>query len=383
MKHYLNGGSTADRTDNCHAWKQLSAGIPNIESEAAKNGTAIHKMLEDNVLIDDYDIAQRLGRECPETGLTITLEMVELAQEMWTAAEALMDRYNCEFLEAETTGEYDDETGSTVDMVFAGHSPEGKPVTVLLDYKSGRGKQVEAVGNAQLLHNAWCLQANSEASDMFDDAEMIVAAIIQPDRGGNVQTREWAFTKKMVVEFSDRHLIAIEKSKQPGVQPVAGSWCSFCPAEATCPAKTGDAQRALLRTPDNLELLAQNMALVELLKPWISSVEKAVYGSLELGAEVEGWKLVNKLARESWKDEQAAIRALRRKAGGKRAIVVEKLLTPAQARKVLKAAGHEVDLIEMGLTEKKSSGTTIAPESDKREAVLSAEAFGHALASVS
>ena len=44
---------------------------------------------------------------------------------------------------------------------------------------------------------------------------------------------------------------------------------------------------------------------------------------------------------------------------------------------------HDIDFIEAGLTEKKSSGTTIARENDKRESVLSAAAFGAALASVS
>ena len=383
MKHYPYGGSTAARTQNCAAWRQLSEGIPNRESAAAKDGTCVHYLLEQSNLDDDFQIQEQLGLECPETGLTITQDLIELAVDMWHADEALGERYSIIEWEAESTGEYSEAVGSTLDKIFTGHSPEGKPVTVVIDYKSGRGKQVDAVGNEQLLHNCWCLMANSEAADLFDDAAMIVGVIIQPGRDGTIHTKEWAFTKEMVAEFALKHLIAIEKTKEPGVSACAGAWCAFCPAEATCPAKTGDAHRALLRSPDSLEMLSENMALVARLKPWLSAVEKAVYESLELGSEIDGWKLVNKLARESWIDEAAALKALRLKAGGKKFIAVDKLMTPAQVRKVLKGRDVEIDFVKTGLTQKKSSGTTIAPESDKREAVLSAAAFGAALASVS
>ena len=383
MKHYVYGGSTAARTENCAAWRQLSEGIPNIESAAALTGTAIHYLLEQCNLEDIFVIGQQLGKTCPETGLVYTPDMIELAQDMWNADVDLARKYSIIEWEAETTGEFDEDTGSTVDKVFSGYTPEGKRCTVLLDYKSGRGKQVDAVGNAQLLHNAWCLMHNSEASDLFDDAEILVAVIIQPNRAGEVQTKEWQFTKEMVWDFRSKHLLAISKTKEPGVKPVAGEHCAFCPAEATCPAKTGDAHRALLRDPENLEQLSENMALVEQLKPWLKAVEKAIFESLELGSEVAGWKLVNKQAREAWVDEAVALKALRLKAGGKKNIAVDKLMTPAQVRKVLKSRNVEIDFIETGLTDKKSSGTTIAPESDKREAVLSAAAFGAALASVS
>jgi len=50
-------------------------------------------------------------------------------------------------------------------------------------------------------------------------------------------------------------------------------------------------------------------------------------------------------------------------------------------RKAAKAAGKTIDLTE--LTVKASSGTTIAPKSDKRDAVPSGKALEAALASIS
>jgi len=380
VKHYPYGGSTAKRTTHCTPWRNLSAGIPNTESAAAARGTAIHYMLEQKALVDDYQFESRLGSKVE--GVMMTHEDIALAVEMWDATTGLMAEYQIDEYEAETTGEFNHLIGSTVDFVGRGFDGD-TPVVILADYKTGRGVQVGATGNEQLLHNAMCLQAGSEASDLFDDVDHFIGVILQPDRSGNLHVKKWGFTREMVHDFQKKFVKAVAKAEAGEGKPVAGSHCAFCPAEATCPAKTGQALEALRREPANLEILASNMDMVDDLRAWCSRVEKAAFEQLELGAEVDGFKLVRKLARESWVDQETAIKLLRRRAGGKKELVEEKLKSPAQVRKLIKALGHDVDLIELGLTKKESSGTTIAPESDKREAVMSTEALSAALASVS
>jgi len=293
--------------------------------------------------------------------------------------------YDVEEWEAECTGEYSIHIGSTVDKVFKGITPEGLPCTVLIDYKSGRGVQVDAVGNEQLLHNAWCLMENSPAQDLFDDAKVLVGVIIQPDRAGEVVAKDWRFNKQDVELFAARHLANIDLARSGKAKPNAGSHCTFCPAAATCPAKTGAARAALLRDPANIAELAENMAMGEELKKWCNAVEKATYETLELGQEVPGWKLVAKRAMEHWTDEDLATKRLRLRVGGIKNLMVQKLISPAEARKRLVANGMEksvADQMVSNLTKKESSGTTIAPETDKRPGVLSTEALSAALASV-
>lgn len=379
MKHYPFGGSTAKRTINCPAWKGLSKDIPTTESAAALRGTAIHYLLEQRALDDTYQFDTRLGRKVE--GHLMEPEDIVLAGEIWHAMENLMAEYQIDEFEAETTGEYDEDIGSTIDFIARGYSGD-QPVLLMVDYKTGRGVQVDAIGNDQLLHNAMSLMANSEAEDLFEDVHHFVGVIIQPNRNGEVQVKTWEFTLKMVIEWEGKFLNAVEVAVNGNAIPKAGSHCAFCPAEPTCPAKTGQALAALQRTPDDLKILGENMAMVSELRAWCSQVEKAAFDALHVGSEVKGFKMVNKLARESWKDEELAIKTLRTKAGGKLHMVEEKLKSPAQIRKLLKARGHDVDLIEMKLTEKKSSGTTIVPESDKRDAVMSHEAFKASLASV-
>ena len=172
MKHYKYGGSTAKRTEHCTAWVNLSEGIPKTVSDAANTGTAIHFMLESANLSDDVDFDSLRDTKCPETGLTIDRDMVSLAKIMWAADQALMDEYNVQEWEAETTGQYSDLVGSTVDKVAVGTTDLGQ-VTLLIDYKTGTGVQVDAVVNEQLLHNAWCLTESSEAQDLFEGSQML------------------------------------------------------------------------------------------------------------------------------------------------------------------------------------------------------------------
>jgi hypothetical protein len=132
--------------------------------------------------------------------------------------------------------------------------------------------------------------------------------------------------------------------------------------------------------PADLERLAANMDMVEDLKKWCGEVEKTAYAQLEVGAKVVGWKLVAKRATEKWRDADLMVRKLRTKLGGKKNLLEEKPITPAAVRRLLKERKVDIDLEPF--TIKESSGTTLAPEADKRPEVMSAEAFKAALDSV-
>ena len=129
--------------------------------------------------------------------------------------------------------------------------------------------------------------------------------------------------------------------------------------------------------PDDVECLAESLRLATELKSWIRDVEKTAFEQLNAGVPVSGWKLVAKRATAKWKDEDSVIKAFRRRLGGIKGMTKQVLLSPAQMKKHAAARGVDIDFDEYIV--KSSTGNTIAPESDKRPAVLAGEAMAQAL----
>jgi hypothetical protein len=87
---------------------------------------------------------------------------------------------------------------------------------------------------------------------------------------------------------------------------------------------------------------------------------------LEADVPVPGWKLVNKRATRQWANEDVADDVLS-KVISKDELYVAKMISPAQAEKVLKKLGQQLpdDLVVAV-----SSGSTLAREDDPRPAVV-------------
>ena len=111
------------------------------------------------------------------------------------------------------------------------------------------------------------------------------------------------------------------------------------------------------------------MSLVGELEDWCKGIRTTAQNSLEAGAVVPGWKLVQKRASRVWTDAEQ-VEDIIRKA---RSIKLEEgfavtLKSPAQLEKVCKA--KKIDFKKYNaLIASVSSGTTLAPESDKRPGV--------------
>lgn len=365
-EHATFGSSTAARTNNCPAWVELSQGVPRRESEAAAAGTIVHSVVEryllgeEAVFMPSDDIAE---------------EHRELAADLIIAIEATMQKYSVTEYEPEVRGTVAEDVFGTIDFVgLAGDT------VIIGDVKSGRGHQVEAENNDQILFAAWAALMDSSVRAELQGVNRLVGVIWQPSRDGEIQTKEWEFDVGLVGRWGANHMAQIQKARKGGQTPNPGDWCAFCPAAFKCPAKTGAALEALQFKPDDLETIAKAMDMVDELKAWCADVEKAAYNALEVGQPVPGWKLVAKRASRKWADEAAAIKALRRPLGGVKQITTQKLLGVGAIEKMIKAA--ELDITLDNLTVAESSGTTLAPESDKRPAVLSHTAFAAALASI-
>ena len=200
------------------------------------------------------------------------------------------------------------------------------------------------------------------------------------------KTRDYAYaivqpavrdTALMQIDESDKYLKdwwqdfldAVKLSEDGATTGEPGSHCQYCPAALYCPAKLAEVKSFMRLDPAHEKQLASAMDLVASMKAHIKQIESEVFSALEHGLPVPGWKMVPKQSRRYWTDEDAVRHLLRYNKGiQKEGYIEEKLKSPAQVEKAIKAADIPLDLSE--LIENKSSGNTIAPESDKRDAIV-------------
>lgn len=164
--------------------------------------------------------------------------------------------------------------------------------------------------------------------------------------------------------------MAVREAERPGARLSHGEHCRFCPAKPTCPVINGEVDRALATKFKALDAdkIARALEDAEVLSEWINDLRRLAHEMLEAGHPVPGWKLVPKRAMRQWTDEKKAASVLMDQAGLKKEDLYDsEMKSPAQVEKLLKQ--QKMPLPE-GIVTAVSSGSTLAPESDPRPAVL-------------
>jgi len=371
IKHYKFGGSTAKRTINCPAWVNQAEGIPRAPaSQAAKLGTTLHSIIEQ--CLENPELAPEYFNGQTVEGVLITSEhTVSKIIPALDAFEDLIEEYDLEFL-LEQTYELTKDVGGTPD--FIGWSAE-KNVVVMADYKSGDGIMVDAEGSDQLLF--YVRIALSTLPIKLNKKTRLIMAIIQPTERRDYVVDIWETDLNTLNDWTREYDAALHESTNPNTLPNAGEWCKFCPAEATCPAKTGEAHAALRLQTDSMELAALNdaMKIVKSVEDWAAAVRKMAHEQAEQGVKIEGWKLVNKRASRVWNEPDAIAAKLK----SMRSMKLEdymnmKLMTPPQLEKICKQKKVDFDKVQDYISSV-SSGTTLAVDSDKRAEIVPSAAL--------
>jgi hypothetical protein len=121
-----------------------------------------------------------------------------------------------------------EDCGGTADVVL--YSQSSKRAWVL-DSKFGR-IFVEVFDNSQgsgyAVSTLWHVPV--------ERVTVIIAQPYSPAANGE-WIREWTFSSDYLVEFQARVERALIAAEAPNPQPTAGSWCTYCAAELTCPAR--------------------------------------------------------------------------------------------------------------------------------------------------
>ena len=353
------GGSTAKRVINCPASVALCATMPpKPSSKYADEGTLLHDA-----------IAQVLDKNVkPESLLNMTYQDQVLTQDLidnklHVALNLLME------VDPNLEMEYAVETeigfGDFLPDVFGSCDLLGRigSRAIVLDWKFGDGVTVDVEENEQLLFYAAAAMRTPSVSWVFEDVTEIECVIIQPP-----MIRRWVTTVERVKQFELQLAQAVKLSQKQDAPMSAGEHCRWCSAKPVCPKMTGAVDRALHTQLDTIDAakIGAYLANCDMLEQWITDLRALAHQMLEADKPVPGWKLVNKRAMRQWVNENVADDVLS-KVISQDELYVSKIISPAQAEKVLKKLGTKLpDDLVVAI----SSGSTLAREDDPRPAVV-------------
>lgn len=243
----------------------------------------------------------------------------------------------------------------------------------VVDFKYGKGKRVDAYGNPQM--RLYTLGAYQTYGLVYDVGN-VTMTIYQPRISNGITSDEiklielldWAETF-----VKPRALLAMEGKGEFAPSEEA---CRFCRAKATCRARAEKNLAQFDDAPDRFLLTAEEAgAILEKagdIKAWLADLEAYVEGELCEGNAVPGWKLVEGKSVRRYADADKVL-AKMREAGADEALLYKprEIVTLTQLEKDF--GKKKVAEILGDLIVKPAGKPTLAPESDKRPAVTTAE----------
>jgi hypothetical protein len=397
----LVGGSTAGRRIACPASYQMEAKVPesarNSSSPDADEGTLLHEcmayLVTENTAASGVErrLAGRANKTLIDEAILPALEMLDTI-----IAEIDPDNVGVDIL-IENRVEMPGVPGAfgTADVIVKG--PLG---TAIVDWKFGAGVPVSAwydedmtmadgrvaarrQPNAQLAFYA--RGAQHTFPHMFEDDPTwpVSLHIVQPRARTGVPYSKYECNVAELEVFRKRLVAAVEEAQGEAPRIHRGDHCRFAPCKVICPKWTGPAldltkmHEALQVKKGGLasiridwsQMYSELLTLADMAEAVVLEVRKQAHVFMQDGNPVHGYKLVDKRATRKWISDNLAEVYLAETVGLKEDELFDepKLRSPAQIEKVLKK--HGLGMPE-DLVHAVSSGTTIAPENDKRENVI-------------
>lgn len=404
--------SGSKRWINCPGSVAATEGMHDPGSEYAWEGTAAHEVLERSLQgwLRDKD-------SFPEDHLGAVIEVVkdwenpsdvagiEVTQEMVDAVRVAFDYVVGQVegnpgvvvhLERRVSFEAADPPegldGGTCDITL--WYPDGR--LQVIDYKHGRGVLVEVEDNTQAI-----LYALGAVLTDRRKPRVVITTIIQPRAFHEVgPVRSHTYMWGEMVEWKEHLWERAAATQEPRAPLAVGDWCRFCLAAPTCPAKLAQANEVAgnvfqldppsypgnpadalepvvdpaekLPVPEQLD--TEQLAFIVQHAPevmdWLRTVEAHVTSLLERGVHVPGFKLVEGRSNRQWVDAEAAERYLARKGLKRDERFNLKVISPAQAERVLKARGEDLSRIRLGTHITKPEGKPkLAPADSPKPAL--------------
>jgi hypothetical protein len=233
------------------------------------------------------------------------------------------------------------------------------------DFKFG---QIEIGANST--QNLFYIAAALRSFPPFRDVETFDSYLIQPAFDPVIVHK--LYTRREVESAQIEFDTAIYLNERAPPRYVEGEHCAWCPAAVRCPAKTQRLTSLVAASrPQDIAAMADYWKSFQTVWDVANDIKAQLIHELEHGVPVPGFKLVARRTEDQWKDDGLAY--LRLTAAGYSIQQIMRLRPPADLANIVPA-----DALEP-LIHRPPGGSTIAPEGDRRPAVVPAAALGAAL----
>lgn len=374
--HASLGASSSDRWMNCPGSLAISEGLPDPDTIHKRTGTAAHAVCE--LALKAGTVASFYLGQTVE-GIEVDDQMVESVQSYLDAVRSRLGPSTVLWIERPFNLASLNPPGEMFGTADAVVLDRASGTLDVIDFKYGQGHVVEAKGNPQLRYYGLGAALSVEEQYGAGVVKSVRMTIVQPraeHRDGRIRSEEIPFIE--LVEWAGELLAAARATTAPDAPRQPGPWCRFCRAKAICPEKLTEAQQIAMTefsrvntlpappAPATLpmEVLVDVLGKLDILEDWIRDCRVYAQQRLERGEPVPGYKLVQKRATRKWVNERETQDYLKSKGYLPEEYLDSSLKSPAQVEKLIGKKNLPTDL-----TKKESSGFTMAPESDAREAV--------------
>lgn len=394
--HCELGPSSSKRWINCPGSIAKCRGLPNKSTVFAEEGTAAHE-LASHCLETGFDAARYRDWHIDVNGDSFRTRFVQLPKgtepgpHCYVVDDEMVDVVQMYLDVCREAAESADEAAGDMiiieQRVVFSETPEvngtadfgvyiAKTKTVKIkDFKYGRGVGVDPEENTQALIYAIGLVKRLHNVGI----ETVEISIVQPRFDEFNPVKTWVIDAIDLLDYEHDILEAAKRTELPDAPLAAGDWCRFCPAMATCEERERTALAIAIDQfsgnvidPKSLSGadLADRLEKVDELKRWCEAVIAHAHEEATQGRKIPGWKLVKKRANRVWKDEGAAADELESFIPRGNLFEAPQMKSPAVVERLVPGKNKEAraKFLEP-FVERKSSGTVLAPESDKRPAV--------------
>ena len=384
--HALLGPSNAYQWAACPPSARLSEGLPDTESEAAKEGTLAHELAE--LKLRNYFHSVDFGKRKLATAVKKLKENLLWDDEMMGYTDDYMDYVKAAALSfpAEPTvaiekkvdiSEYVPECFGTADCLLIGGG-----VIHVIDFKYGKSPsgRVEAENNLQM--QLYALGAWT-ASRMLYRVDRIRMSIVQPRLPDGIT--EWEIPLEKLLETGEwiRERAQLAWKGEGEYHPDEKT-CRFCKAKGRCRARAEkNLELAFAPAKGKLPPLISNEEMGKYLlqgqdvAKWLSDLQDCALQECLAGRDVPGWKAVEGRSTRKWTDMDAAFGRLIESGINAAVLWERKPVTLAQIEKIVGKKDFAECVGEYVV--KEPGKPALVQESDNRPAitnrVAAAEAF--------
>ena len=343
--HAILSPSSAKRWINCPPSALINAEAPQTDTVYTREGTLAHAVCE---LKARKHFLTGIGPKKYQTGMDKFR-----GDPLW---QDEMDGYTDDYLDALKDiaaeykarpyvaleqrvdfSEYVPEGFGTADCIMIG-SVDGIEGDVLnvIDFKYGKGVEVEAEGNPQMM--LYALGAVMDYMSIYD-IFTVRMTIVQPRIRSEPDS--WELDAHTLLAWANAVVEPAAKlAIHGGGEFQEGDWCRFCAARGSCRARAeANLQLARMdfRQPPQLTdaEVAEALETGQRLKQWLSDLEEYALGACLEGRELPGWKAVEGRSVRQWSDADAAFEAAKAAGVPEEMLYERKPVTLAALEKIM------------------------------------------------